>query len=113
MGVPERQSIRDCRSRMVPDSTLSLNGYVTRQSVLPEPARGGGVAGGDDILNVRPPVERVEVITYPERWYHVHGRVLNGVRHAHPLRPNEEPDEPEHLHEGRGGMGAALYPVEL
>lgn len=66
--------------------------------------------------------ERVEVAAYPEDWYHLHGKALSGMRHSHPLRDGEDPDEPDHDHEGeytlprggevdRRGVGAALYPI--
>lgn len=66
--------------------------------------------------------ERVEVDAYPDEWRHLHGKALSGLRHTHPLRPGEDPDEPWHTHEGeftlppggnvdRRGVGAALYPT--
>lgn len=66
--------------------------------------------------------ERVEVQAYPEEWQHLHGKSMSGLRHSHPLKPGEDPDEPWHDHEGyftlpwdsevdRRGVGAALYPT--
>lgn len=66
-------------------------------------------------------VERIEVIAYPEECLHLHGKAISGLRHSHPLKPGENPDDPWHDHEGEFGMcdvpdgadrrgaGAALY----
>lgn len=81
-----------------------------------------------------PEYERIEVESYGEELFHLHGKSLSGLRHSHPLRPGENVDSPDHIHEGddawltdsiwndavevpdgvdRRGYGAALYPTKL
>lgn len=48
-------------------------------------------------------MERVEVLAYPEEWFHLHGKALSGLRHSHPLKDGEDPDKPWHYHEGENG----------
>lgn len=59
----------------------------------------------------------VEVNSYPEAWYHLHGKGISGLRHSHPLRDGESVDDPDHDHEGgpedpevdQRGIGRAIY----
>ena len=70
---------------------------------------------------------RMEVFAYPEKWQHLHGKALSGLRHSHLLKPGESADDPDHMHEGEldeshsdmdsdhkhsQGCGAAIYNID-
>jgi hypothetical protein len=69
-------------------------------------------------------VEHIDVLAYPEAWLHTHGGPGSTARHSHPLRPDEDRDDPDHWHEGeddpsivlQGGdprlVGRAVYPLD-
>jgi hypothetical protein len=57
------------------------------------------------------PIPAEDFPIYPEELFHLHGKALSGVRHAHPLRDGESRDEPDHEHEGdeEDETGRAIY----